>query len=92
MKKIAILGSTGSIGTQTVEVVNQIEELSVSVLAANRNVKLLEQQIRGLHPALCAVFEEQAYKDLKTRVADTSTRVVCGMEGLLEAGTPSLLR
>ncbi len=84
-KKIAILGSTGSIGTQTVEVVNQIEELSVSVLAANRNVKLLEQQIRGLHPALCAVFEEQAYKDLKTRVADTSTRVVCGMEGLLEA-------
>ncbi len=84
-KKIAILGSTGSIGTQTVEVVNQIEELSVSVLAANKNVTLLEQQIRQLHPALCAVFEEQAYLDLKTRVADTDTRVVCGMEGLLEA-------
>ena len=84
-KKIAILGSTGSIGTQTVEVVNQIEELSVSVLAANKNVTLLEQQIRQLHPALCAVFEESAFLDLKTRVADTNTRVVCGMEGLLEA-------
>ncbi len=84
-KKIAILGSTGSIGTQTVEVVNQIEELSVSVLAANRNVSLLEQQIRQLHPALCAVYDEHAYLDLKTRVADTDTRIVCGMEGLLEA-------
>lgn len=84
-KKIAILGSTGSIGTQTVEVVNQIEELSVSVLAANKNVTLLEQQIRQLRPALCGVFEEQAYLDLKTRVADTSTRIVCGMDGLLEA-------
>ena len=84
-KKIAILGSTGSIGTQTVEVVNQIEELSVSVLAANKNVNLLEQQIRQLHPALCAVYDENAYLDLKTRVADTHTRVVCGMEGLLEA-------
>ncbi len=83
-KKIAILGSTGSIGTQTVEVVNQIEELSVSVLAANRNVKLLEQQIRQCKPALCAVYDESAYEDLKTRVADTNTKIVCGMEGLLE--------
>ena len=84
-KKIAILGSTGSIGTQTVEVVNQIEELSVSVLAANRNVTLLEEQIRQCKPALCAVYDPSAYQDLKTRVADTDTKIVCGMEGLLEA-------
>jgi len=84
-KNIAILGSTGSIGTQTIEVVNQIENLSVSVLAANKNVNLLEQQIRQLRPALCAVYDESAYRDLKTRVADTDTRLVCGMDGLLEA-------
>lgn len=84
-KKIAILGSTGSIGTQTVEVVNHCKNLSVSVIAANRNVTLLEQQIRQLRPALCAVYDPQAYEELKVRVSDTATRIVCGMEGLLEA-------
>lgn len=84
-KKIAILGSTGSIGTQTVEVVNHCKNLSVSVIAANRNVPLLEQQIRQLRPALCAVYDPQAYEELKVRVSDTATRIVCGMEGLLEA-------
>lgn len=84
-KKIAILGSTGSIGTQTAEVVSHIGELSVSALAANRNTKLLEEQIRRFHPSLCAVYDETAYRDLEIRVADTDTKIVCGMEGLLEA-------
>lgn len=84
-KKIVILGSTGSIGTQTVEVVQGLEGVTVCALAANRNVTLLEQQIRTLHPKLCAVFQPEAYQDLRVRVQDTSTKIVQGMNGLLEA-------
>ena len=84
-KKIVILGSTGSIGTQTVEVVQGLEGVTVCALAANRNVTLLEQQIRTLHPKLCAVFQLEAYQDLRVRVQDTSTKIVQGMNGLLEA-------
>ncbi len=88
MKKIAILGSTGSIGTQTLEVVraNQ-EELEVVALAAGTSVDKMEAQIREFHPALAAMWSEDACADLKKRVADLNVKVVCGMDGLLEIAT-----
>ena len=84
MKKIAILGSTGSIGTQTLEIVRKEKDLQVVALAAGTNVDLMEQQVREFHPALAAMWSEKAAKDLRERLADLSVRVVCGMEGLLE--------
>ena len=86
MKKIAILGSTGSIGTQTLEVVrNNREELEVVSLAAGSNVEILEKQIREFHPELVCVYKEEAAAELKSRIKDTQTRVVSGMDGLIEA-------
>lgn len=86
MKKIAILGSTGSIGTQTLEVVrNNREELEVVSLAAGSNVEILEKQIREFHPELVCVYKEEAAAELKSRIKDTQTRVVFGMDGLIEA-------
>ena len=84
MKKLAILGSTGSIGTQTLEIVRQNEDLQVVALAAGSNVERMEQQIREFRPSVAAMWSEEAYRDLKARVADTGVRVCCGMEGLLE--------
>lgn len=84
MKKIAILGSTGSIGTQTLEIVRENPDLKVTALAAGSSVKLLEEQIREFRPALAAVWKEKAAEDLKNRVADLPVKVVSGMEGLLE--------
>ena len=84
MKKIAILGSTGSIGTQTLEVVRQTGELEVVALAAGSSVEKMEQQIRDFHPRLAAMWEETAAKELRERTADLDVKVVSGMEGLLE--------
>ena len=84
MKKIAILGSTGSIGTQTLEVVRQTGELEVVALAAGSSVEKMEQQIREFHPRLAAMWEETAAKELRERTADLDVKVVSGMEGLLE--------
>lgn len=84
MKKIAILGSTGSIGTQTLEVVRANKDISVSAIAAGSNISLLEGQIREFHPALCGVWEEEKARELALRVQDTDTKIVAGMEGLLE--------
>ena len=84
MKKIAILGSTGSIGTQTLEVARANQDLEITALAAASNVKLLEKQIREFHPSLAAVWTEEKAKELKTMVADLDVRIVAGMEGLLE--------
>ena len=84
MKKIAILGSTGSIGTQTLEIVRKEPDLQVVALAAGTNVELMEKQVREFHPVLAAMWTEEAAHDLRTRVADLSVRVVYGMEGLLE--------
>ncbi len=84
MRKIAILGSTGSIGTQTLEVVRTNQDLQVSALAAGGNVELLEAQIREFHPSLAAVWTEEKAKELKMRTADLDLRIVAGMEGLLE--------
>lgn len=85
MKNIAILGSTGSIGTQTLDVVrNNSEELKVVALAAGSSVELMEKQIREFHPTIAAMWTEAAAKDLRQRVADLEVKIVCGMEGLLE--------
>ena len=84
MKKIAILGSTGSIGTQTLEVVRNNGDLQVTALAAGSNVELLEAQIREFGPSLAAVWTEEKARELKVRVRDLPVRVVSGVEGLLE--------
>lgn len=83
MKKIAILGSTGSIGTQTLEVVRENKDIEVLGLAAGRNINLLEQQIREFHPVLAAVWSEEDARELRTRVADTGTKILAGMDGLV---------
>ena len=83
-KHIAILGSTGSIGTQTLDVVREQGDICVTALAAGNNITLLEQQIREFHPTLAAVWEESRAKELREKIKDCNTRVVSGMEGLLE--------
>ena len=87
MKKIAILGSTGSIGTQTLEVVRENKDIEVLGLAAGKNIELLEQQIREFHPVCVVVWSEGKAEELKVKIADTDTRVVTGMEGLIEIAT-----
>lgn len=84
MKKIAILGSTGSIGTQTLEVVRKNKDIEVSALAAGSNITLLEAQIREFRPKLAAVWAEEKAQELKGRIWDLDVKVVSGMEGLLE--------
>ena len=85
MKNIAILGSTGSIGTRTLEEVqSNAEELSVVALAAGTSVDLMERQIREFHPLVAAMWSEEAAADLRVRVADLPVKIVAGMEGLLE--------
>lgn len=84
MKKIAILGSTGSIGTQTLDVVRANGDIEVLGLSAGRNIRMLEEQIREFSPKLVAVWDEDAAKELAARVQDTDTKIVSGMDGLLE--------
>ena len=84
MKKIAILGSTGSIGTQTLDVVRANGDIEVLGISAGRNVKMLEEQAREFHPQLIAVWDENAAKDLAVRLAEMEVKIVSGMEGLLE--------
>ena len=84
MKKIAILGSTGSIGTQTLEVVRENKDIEVLGLAAGNNIKLLEEQIREFKPRLAAVWKEEKAKELRENIKDLNVKVVSGMEGLIE--------
>ena len=84
MKKIALLGSTGSTGTQTLEIVREQKDLEVVALAAGSNLSLLEKQIREFHPKLAVLWEEKAASDLRNRVQDLPVKVLSGMEGLLE--------
>lgn len=84
MKKIAILGSTGSIGVQTLEVVRSNSGLQVAALAAGSSVDQMEKQIREFQPQLACMWSEEAAADLKRRVADLPVKIVSGMEGLLE--------
>ena len=89
MKKLSLLGSTGSIGTQALEVVRNLqaqgERLQVEVLAARSSVKLLEEQAREFHPAAVAVFDEGAALSLRQSLRDTDIPVLAGMEGLCRA-------
>ena len=87
MKKIAILGSTGSIGTQTLEVVRANKNIEVTALAAGSNIDLLEKQIREFSPKIAAVWNEEKAKELKDRVRDLDIRVESGMDGLLAVAT-----
>ena len=84
MKTIGILGSTGSIGTQTLDVVRANGDISVKAIAAGSNIRLLEEQIREFKPAVCGVWDEEKAKDLALRVGDTDTKIVSGMDGLME--------
>nr|WP_297874082.1 1-deoxy-D-xylulose-5-phosphate reductoisomerase [uncultured Blautia sp.] len=84
MIKIAILGSTGSIGTQTLDIVRKKKDLEVLGLAAGRNISMLEEQIREFHPRLAAVGDEEKAAELRERIKDTDCKVVGGMDGLLE--------
>ncbi len=83
-KKIAILGSTGSIGTQTLDVVRNNGDIEVLGLAAGNNIVRLEEQVREFHPRIVAVWSEENAAKLRTSIADTDTKVVFGMEGLIE--------
>ncbi len=87
MKKIAILGSTGSIGTQTLEVARNNGDLEIVSLAAGSNIKKLEEQIREFHPRLAAVWTEEKAKELRDAVKDLDVKVVSGMDGLIEVCT-----
>ena len=91
MKKIAILGSTGSIGTQTLDVVREhSDELQVVALAAGRNIERLKEQIKEFHPKLVSLSDEKKAQELKEELAGEQVEVVCGMEGLIEvAGADS---
>ena len=86
MKNIVILGSTGSIGTQTIDILDSIDA-RVCAISVNTNIERAEQQARLLQPSLVAVYDEKKASELKIRLADTGIRVVSGMEGLIEAAT-----
>ena len=88
MKKIAILGSTGSIGTQTVDILPSIDA-EVVALTTNRRIDLLEEQARALHPKMVCAFDEAAARDLKVKLADTGIRVLSGMDGLTACAAES---
>ena len=85
MKNIAILGSTGSIGTQTLEIAREYSDrLKVTALAASKNVELMEAQVREFGPELVCMYDEKAAADLKIRLSDTNVKIVTGMDGLIE--------
>lgn len=83
MKNIVILGSTGSIGTQTLDVC-RMHGFGVRALSAGSNTELLENQAREFHPEYVCIFNENAFSDMKQRLSDTNVKVLCGMEGLCE--------
>ena len=87
MRQISVLGSTGSIGTQTLQVVRNNRDIHVAALAAGSNVDLIEQQIREFRPELAVLWEEKKAEELKLRVADLDVKVSWGMEGLIEAAS-----
>ena len=87
MKKIAVLGSTGSIGTQTLEVVRENGDIKVTALAAGKNIDLLEKQIREFRPKTAAVWDEKKALELKERVRDLEVEVTSGMDGLIRVST-----
>ena len=87
MRNIAILGSTGSIGTQTLEIVRENNDLNVVSIAAKSSINKLEEQVREFKPDIVCVYDEKAASQFKVMISDTNTKVVSGMEGLIEAAT-----
>ncbi len=87
MRTISIIGSTGSIGTQTLDIVRKEKDIRVSALAAGRNIDLLEAQVREFRPVLCSCMDETDAAELRVRLSDTGTRVTSGMDGLIEVAT-----
>ena len=88
MKNIAVLGSTGSIGTQTLDIVrNNTGELKIKVLAAGSNVELIEKQIREFKPEIAVLYNAEKANELKIKIADTGVKVLSGMDGMIEAAT-----
>ena len=87
MKNLSILGSTGSIGTQALDVVDICGDIRVNAISANSNIKLLEEQTRKYRPSLVCVADDRLYSELKSNLADTQARVVTGIEGLCEVAT-----
>lgn len=85
MKNISILGSTGSIGTQALDIVRKNNDINVVALAAGSNIDMLEKQIREFSPELVCVFDENRAKELRVNVSDVDVKIVAGMEGLIEA-------
>ncbi len=86
-KNISVLGSTGSIGTQTLEIAREYKGINIRAISANSNIELLEAQSREFKPEIVCVIDEEKAKTLKTRLSDTSVKVVSGKEGLVEAAT-----
>ena len=86
-KEIVILGSTGSIGTQTLDVVRANEDMQVKALAAGKNIDLLEKQVREFSPDIVCVFDKEKANELKNRISDLKTEVVSGMEGMITCAT-----
>ena len=87
MRKISVLGSTGSIGTQTLDIVRNNGDIQVTALAVDHNIIMLEKQIREFRPRIACVWDERKAAELKTSVADLPVKVVSGMDGLIEAAT-----
>lgn len=88
MKNIAVLGSTGSIGTQTLDIARKNKDaLTVKVLAAGSNVSLIEEQIREFKPEVAVLFNEEKAQELKVKVADLDVKILSGMDGMIEAAT-----
>ena len=85
IKKISVLGSTGSIGTQTLEIARYNQDIGITALAAGSNVELLEKQVREFHPKIACLWKEEAARELKRRIRDLDVKVESGMEGLMEA-------
>lgn len=87
MKRIAVLGSTGSIGTQTLEIVRTNKDIKITALAAGNNIELLEKQIREFKPSIAAVWNEEKAAELKIKTADLDVEILSGMDGLLAAAS-----
>ncbi len=87
MKNLSILGSTGSIGTQALEIVRENKDINVVAISAGSNIEMLEKQVREFKPEIVSVFDEKKAEELKVMISDTDTKVVAGMEGLVEAAT-----
>ena len=89
MKNLAIIGSTGSIGTQALQVADCFDDVNVVALSAHSNTSLLAEQIRKYKPSLACIMDGSKYSEMKTLVADTSTQIVSGMDGMLEVASYS---